>query len=260
MRGSEVAETATLKPVNGVLRGDECGRYPASDHWRPTLDEAKVSLATVKDGDPCPLCAYISERKRMGLGSQWARGYTGCKLVVMKRTILGPIHEVRSTGNPLIDAASILQADGWVRGSYVCEEGKKCLAGAVRAACGILPSPETETSEFVEKYTTRKWYQDGVRRSARALVTLAVAIHERKKPVKKTYGSALTLYSADLHDWEHTLASISTNPSTALEVVTTFNDEVLTREGDREEAIKLLKKAGRSFNPRLKLRQYTYYG
>ena len=40
--------------------------------------------------------------------------------------------------NPILDAKNILETDGWIVGSFKCDDtGKRCAVGALRAACGL---------------------------------------------------------------------------------------------------------------------------
>jgi hypothetical protein len=190
----------TLASRNGAIGCTECGRIQPG---------AKI-------GDDCANCIEYGDRGT---------------IEVLKKTVLGPVNTVKNpTWNPLLDAATILRLDGWVAGDYVCEEGKKCLAGAIRAACGIFADPDMEEMPLAEKYIKTKAYAEGKRRVQRALIALANTI-----PDTTGYGTI-------------------TDPAAALDKVTSYNDSVLNNEGGALEAIKLLRKAAKNFNPRLRLR------
>lgn len=246
-----------LKPVNGVLGGSKCDRRYDDEHayWADYAEDD--SLKNAKPGDPCPLCKALRGTMHVS--------HSNCKVEIRKTTIIGPINAVEATGNPLIDAAAILRVDGWVSGRWVCDDGKKCLAGAVRAACGILPDPELESAEFAEKYTKRKWYKDGKRKSARALVTLAMEIFDAENPEPKLkdytddkWNTAEERFEDAHEQWKRDRDDVRTDVDVAVETVTNFNDGILSRKGKRQAAIKLLERAGEKFNPRMALESYDY--
>lgn len=56
------------------------------------------------------------------------------------------IHLPQPVTNPataLAEAKFLLETDGWIVGNWKCETGKRCAAGAVRAACGHYERPES---------------------------------------------------------------------------------------------------------------------
>lgn len=194
-----------LRPRNGWLVCAGC-----NDEARPGDDGIQV-------GDVCRACEvdmYQSD----------------------KRTVVGPLSPVPTTGNPLLDAAAILEVDGWVRGEYACAEGKKCLAGAVRAACGLYADPALEERDLAYAMTQTTSYREATRRTERALFALAVRIEDKcQVPADKRRATA--------GDY---------NAEECLGVVTSYNDVVIMRNRP-EDALRILREAAPNFNPRLKL-------
>lgn len=185
----------TLEPRNGVTRCRRC------------YEDAPTG---VKPGDVHPECNGVYVRDN--------------------RTVLGPLHAVVSTGNPLMDAALILEVDGWVAGDFVCSEGKKCLAGAVRAACGTFADPDMEIGDFALSYVKSPEYRDGDELLGRALTALAAEIEEQ----------------VGVSRAERVTARESPSRTDVLDVVTLYNDGVLAKGGEgRDDAIELLRAAAR---------------
>lgn len=219
-----------LKPVNGVLKCFNCEFYPSQGTWHiPAVPDAKT-------GDACVYC----KDSGYAIAGTYALDLT---------TQLGPSHVIDLTGNPLLDAATVLEVDGWVDGSWVCEKGKKCLDGALRAACGLFPSSASESHPWGFAYSTTKTYQRNNKRLHRAEFTLAETILETLKKAKAGTRAADLRERYEREGWYGQDLQLGH----AVEIITNYNDEVVATAGKRKDAIKVLLAAAVVFNPRRKL-------